>query len=50
MNDRRPLLERIVNRRTFGSHALAAFGIIREEIPEMEFPDLPLVGFERLPR
>jgi predicted NACHT family NTPase len=34
---------------TVRGHALAAFGIIREEIPEMQFPDRPLVDFKGLP-
>ena len=32
-----------------GRHALAALGIIREERPQMQFPDLLVVGFEGLP-
>jgi hypothetical protein len=38
-----------VDANRLGGHALAAFGIIREKLPEMQFPDLPMVGFKGLP-
>ena len=32
-----------------GRHPLTAFGIVREEVPQMQFPNLLIVGLERLP-
>jgi hypothetical protein len=34
---------------SLGGQACAAFGIIREEFPEVQFPHLLMVGFEGLP-
>ena len=38
-----------VDAHSLGRHTLAACGIIREELPEMQVPDLPIVRFEALP-
>src|SRR5215831_2760056 len=38
-----------VDAHRLGGHALAAFGILREEVPEMPLPDRPVVGFQGLP-
>src|SRR5207253_6165130 len=34
---------------SFNGETLAAFGILGEELPEMQFPHVSIVGFERLP-
>ena len=36
--------------RSLGRHPLAALGVIREELAQMQFPDLLVVGFEELSR
>ena len=38
-----------VDARRLGRHALAAGGIIREELPQVQVPDLSMVGREGLP-
>ena len=38
-----------VNARGFGGHALAARGVLGEQLPQMQFPDLLIVGLEGFP-
>ena len=38
-----------VDAHSLGRHPLAACGVIREELPEIQVPDLPIVRFEALP-